>query len=94
MSGSVTNSTGTAGLIKTGNGVLCLTSAANNYNGSTTITAGVLQGNLPASSFLSLEGGVYESVSGGTFTRSLGSSGGTFRFTGNGGGFSTYHPSV
>ena len=60
MQGAVTNSTGTAGLIKTGDGVLCLTSASNNYNGNTTITGGVLQENLPTSSFLSLEGGVYE----------------------------------
>ncbi len=89
MQGAVTNSTGTAGLIKTGNGLLALTSGSNNYNGTTTIAAGVLQENLPSTSFLSLEGGVYESASGGTFSRSLGSSGGTFRYTGNGGGFST-----
>ncbi len=89
MQGAVFNSTGTAGLIKTGNGELCLTSSSNNYNGNTTISGGVLQENLPANSFLSLEGGVYETVSGGTFSRSLGSSGGSFRFTSNGGGFST-----
>ncbi len=90
MQGAISNSTGTAGLIKSGDGELCLTSASNSYNGNTTISGGVLQENLPANSFLSLEGGVYETVSGGTFNRSLGSSGGTFRFTGNGGGFSTY----
>ena len=90
MQGAVFNNTGTAGLIKTGNGVLCLTSSGNNYNGNTTISGGVLEENLPANSFLSLQGGVYETVSGGTFSRSLGSSGGTFCFTGNGGGFSTY----
>ena len=90
MSGSVTNSTGTAGIIKTGNGILCLTSGSNNYNGNTTISGGVLQENLPANSFLSLQGGVYEAVSGGTFSRSFGSSGGTFCFAGNGGGFSAY----
>ena len=89
MQGAVFNSTGTAGLIKTGSGELCLTSSSNNYNGNTTISGGVLQENLPAGSFLSLEGGVYETVSGGTFSRSLGSSGGTFRFAGTGGGFST-----
>ena len=89
MQGAILNSTGTAGLIKTGNGLLALTSGSNNYNGTTTIAAGVLQENLPSTSFLSLEGGVYESASGGTFSRSLGSSGGTFRYTGNGGGFST-----
>ena len=90
MQGAVTNGSGTAGLIKTGDGVLCLTSGSNNYNGTTTISGGVLEENLPTGSFLSLEGGVYETVSGGTFSRSLGSSGGPFRFTGNGGGFSTY----
>ena len=90
MQGAVTNSIGTAGLIKTGSGVLCLTSTSTNYNGTTTISGGVLEENLPSNSFLSLEGGVYESLSGGTFSRSLGSSGGTFRFAGTGGGFSTY----
>ena len=89
MQGAILNSTGTAGLIKTGNGLLALTSSGNNYNGTTTIAGGVLQENLPSTSFLSLEGGVYESATGGTFTRSLGSSGSTFRYTNNGGGFST-----
>ena len=89
MQGAITNSTGTAGLIKTGDGLLCLTSTSNSYNGSTTIVGGVLQVNLPTNSFLSLEGGVYESTTGGTFSRPLGSSGSTFRYTGNGGGFST-----
>ena len=40
MQGAVTNSTGTAGLIKTGDGLLCLTSTSNSYNGNTTIAAG------------------------------------------------------
>ena len=41
MSGVIRNTTGTAGLIKTGVGTLTLT-AANTYNGDTTISAGTL----------------------------------------------------
>jgi autotransporter-associated beta strand protein len=42
MSGVLSNSTGTAGLIKTGNGLLVLT-GSNTYNGTTTISGGTLQ---------------------------------------------------
>ena len=66
MQGAVFNSTGTAGIrSRLADGVLCLTAANNNYNGNTTISGGVLEENLPANSFLSLEGGVYETVSAG-----------------------------
>ena len=41
MIGALSNTTGTAGLIKTGNGLLVL-AANNSYNGNTTITAGTL----------------------------------------------------
>ncbi len=40
--GTVSNSTGTGGLVKTGNGLLVL-AATNTYNGPTTIDAGTLQ---------------------------------------------------
>ena len=41
MSGSITNSTGTAGIVKTGKGKLTLTGALN-YNGPTTVNGGTL----------------------------------------------------
>ena len=69
-------------------------SGTNNYSGSTTISSGALQANfgtgIPSSSFLSLDGGVLQSDGGSTvnFTRSLGTSGATFQWTANGGGFS------
>ena len=69
-------------------------SGANNYSGSTIISAGALQANIgtgiPSSSFLSLDGGVLQSNGNNTvnFTRSLGTSGATFQWTANGGGFS------
>lgn len=44
MSGNITNGTGTAGLTKTGVGILSLT-GTNSYNGDTTISAGTLRGN-------------------------------------------------
>lgn len=45
VSGNLTNSTGTAGLTKTGAGILSLT-GTNSYNGDTTISAGTLRGNV------------------------------------------------
>jgi fibronectin-binding autotransporter adhesin len=88
MSGAITYGSGTAGLTKTGGGVLCLTAGAG-YNGATTISGGVVQEDLPSNGFLGLDGGVWESLSGGTFTRGLGGSGNTFKWTANGGGFSS-----
>ena len=44
LSGVISNSAGTAGLIKTGSGLLVL-SAANTYNGGTTINGGILRFN-------------------------------------------------
>ncbi|MBN2579004.1 MAG: autotransporter-associated beta strand repeat-containing protein [Pirellulales bacterium] len=81
---------GTGGLTKTGAGLLALT-AGNSYSGTTTISAGALQADngagLPSSRFLSLAGGVLQNNTASSFTRSLGTSGGTFQFTSSGGGF-------
>jgi autotransporter-associated beta strand protein len=93
ITGVISNGTGTAGLVKTGAGTLLLT-GSNSYNGTTTISGGVLQGDLGVgianSSFLSLDSGVYQTYSSSTtnFTRALGTSGTTFQMTANGGGFS------
>ena len=80
-------------LDKSGPGTALLT-RTNTFTGDTTISGGVLQADfgaaLPASSFLSLDGGVLETLAGGTFTRSFGGGGsGSFQMTYNGGGFST-----
>ena len=80
---------GSTGLTKTTPDTVTL-SASNPYTGQTTISGGALQATLgqgiPSTSFISLDGGVFQSS--GTFTRSLGTSGSTFRWTSNGGGFS------
>lgn len=92
MSGVISNSTGTAGIYKTGNGLLRL-SGTNTYNGSTTISGGILEGNIgtniPTNSYLSLDGGIFQPYSSTTFTRSMGTSGATVSWssTGGGGGF-------
>ncbi len=84
---------GAVNLQKNGPGTALLT-RANTFAGATVISGGALQADfgaaLPANSFLTLDGGVLETLVGGTFTRSLGADGGSsFQFTGNGGGFST-----
>ena len=48
MSGASSNSTGTAGLSKTGDGMLVL-SGSNTYNGGTTVNAGMLLATMTAS---------------------------------------------
>jgi fibronectin-binding autotransporter adhesin len=91
ISGVVTYGTGTAGITKTGDGTLFL-SATNTYNGTTTFGGGALQATIgtgiPSTSFFKLDGGVYQSNGTYTFNRSLGTSGSTFQWTANGGGFS------
>ena len=90
ISGTVSNSTGTAGLYKVGNGQLCLV-ANNTYNGNTVISGGALVANdgigLPANSWMLLDGGVFQSHSNASFTRSMGTSGATVAWSSNGGGF-------
>ncbi|MGD0382002.1 MAG: autotransporter-associated beta strand repeat-containing protein [Thermoguttaceae bacterium] len=80
------------GLTKQGAGILTLT-GMNSYIGATSISAGVLQADdgvgLPASSLLRLDGGVLQCNSSVfSFSRNLGTSGGDFQWTTNGGGFS------
>lgn len=88
ISGAIT---GSAGIAKTGAGLLKLT-GANSYTGTTTISGGQLQAafdvGVPSANFLCLDGGVFQFVSDASFTRSLGTSGQTFQWTANGGGFS------
>ena len=81
------------GVHKTGPATAILT-RANTFGGSTTISGGALQADfgstIPASGYLTLDGGVLETLAGGTFTRSLGPGGSNaFQITANGGGFST-----
>jgi autotransporter-associated beta strand protein len=90
ITGAIGNTTGTAGIVKSGTGLLVL-STANNYNGNTTISGGALQADpgagIPSGSFLILDGGVIQNNATSTFTRGLGMSGNTFQMTANGGGF-------
>ena len=92
--GSQINNTGS--VTQNGPGMTVFTdrsSNKNSYTGGTTISAGVLQANngngLPTSSFLTLDGGILQSYgsSAVTFSRSLGTTGSTFEWTQNGGGF-------
>ncbi len=81
---------GSGGIIKSGDGVLKL-SGANGYNGTTSISGGVLQAaigtGIPSGSFIDINGGMLQ-VLAASFTRSLGSSGAAFRWGLGGGGFS------
>jgi fibronectin-binding autotransporter adhesin len=80
---------GTLSLVKKGTGTLALTSSSCSYTGSTTISGGVLDAvdgsGLPAASLLILDGGVLQSNSFSSITRSIGTG---VQWTANGGGFS------
>lgn len=90
--GCVLNNNGS--ITQNGAGTTILT-GANSYTGTTTISAGVLQADngvgLPISSYLSLNGGVFQtnSSTAGTFSRTLSAGTGTnyFSWGNNGGGF-------
>ena len=79
-------------IVQNGDGATQFSATNNNYTGDTTIKSGALQANsgtgLPTNSFLSLDGGVLQSNSTVTFSRSLGGSGNTFQWAAGGGGFS------
>ncbi|MCC6125502.1 MAG: autotransporter-associated beta strand repeat-containing protein [Pirellulales bacterium] len=91
ISGNIVNTGVAAGIVKSGGGTLLL-SGLNSYGGDTVISGGVLQADIGAGiesgSFLVLDGGVLQSNSEVTFTRSLGTSGAAFQWTSSGGGFS------
>ncbi len=86
LSGNITQTGGTFGITKTGNGTLELT-GTNTYTGNTTIHAGALRlgstGALPSNSMLVLNGGVIE-LGAGNFSGTIGT---TVSF-GSRGGFS------
>jgi len=92
MSGNITSTGVNGGLTKTGPGTLVLGGADNTYSGPTQITAGVLRATqatgLPNTSYLKLNGGVYETS--GAFTRvnSTTVNGANFNWSANNGGFS------
>ncbi|WP_231863601.1 autotransporter-associated beta strand repeat-containing protein [Cephaloticoccus capnophilus] len=79
------------GLVKTGEGLLRLTSSASSYDGGTRIEAGALQGDVNNLNFtnLRLAGGVYmpnmKNRANEVFTVSLGTGNGEFRWLGSGG---------
>ena len=92
---------GTSGLVKSGTGLLDLTST-NSYSGTTTVSAGVLRLTnwyaLPGGfsggggSNLNIAGGIVELPAGSSLYRSLGTGSSQMRLTGSG-GFSAYNPS-
>lgn len=91
FSGVISNSTGTAGLIKTGGGRLNL-NGANTYNGGTTVEAGTLQlGNASGlgstSGSLTVNGGLLNLQDQNISVGNLGGTGGTI--ANNGGGLRT-----
>lgn len=90
ISNVISDGADSAGIQKAGSGLLLL-NGVNTYTGSTTISGGALQADfgtgIPTNSFIALDGGVWQCNTAYTFTRPLGTSGGTFMWTANGGGF-------
>ncbi|MBC8008678.1 MAG: autotransporter-associated beta strand repeat-containing protein [Burkholderiales bacterium] len=82
LSGVLSNSTGTGGIVKTGDGTLQL-SGVNTYNGATVIQGGALRGTVPSTSNLQLNGGVYEISA--NYAANVGTAAGEVRWTGSGG---------
>ncbi len=96
LNGALTTSTGTASLIKVGNGLLVLT-GTNTYNGTTTITTGTLRADsgvgLSPNTNLSVAGGIYESAA--NLTRALGTGAGQLQIPGpNPGQFNANNASI
>ena len=75
ISGVISNGTGTAGIVKTGPGILALT-GSNTYNGVTTISGGTLQAAILAN------GGAPSSIGDSANAAANLSIGGTFQYTG------------
>ena len=85
---------GGGSIVQNGPGTTILSRNEQLHAAARRSAAALLQANIgagiPSASFLTLDGGVLQSngTNPVTFTRSLGTSGGTFQWTGNGGGFS------
>lgn len=90
ISGVISGTGTSSSLTKSGDGKLYL-SATNTYGGTTTVSGGTLQAaigtGIPTNSLLALDGGVYQSNSTYTFTKTLGAAAGNVEWTANGGGF-------
>jgi autotransporter-associated beta strand protein len=95
ISGVISNSTGTAGFSKMGDGPLVLT-GSNTYNGNTIIGGGILAADVgtgvPTNSLMILNGGVFEPTTATTFTKSLGTGNGQVCWnpSGAGGGIAAH----
>jgi len=78
---------GAGGIIKTGAGEMAL-GGTNTYSGNTIISDGTLRANLPGTTNLQINGGVFEIAADRSFVYGTGA--GQIQWTGGGGGFSAY----